>query len=182
MPQSEIHVDENGSYSSTTNQAGIIITVSKDFENISGYSNEELENKNHNIVRHEDMPKVIFKIMWEQLADGKKFLGFFKNRSKHGEYFWMATKTYLLRTEADENRTYFSHKSFMSPRAKHHIGSLYEKLLEEEKKGGIEASEKYLKKYLKFRGVTFSEYMETFFGGGGLFKVGLFMARKVFSK
>ena len=69
----------------------------------------------------------------------------------------------------------------MSFRVKHYMGALYSDLLKEEKKGGIEASEAYLNKYLKFRGVTFDEYMKTFLDGNGVLRTGFFMARKIFS-
>ncbi|UFH59624.1 hypothetical protein [Sulfurovum mangrovi] len=66
-------------------------------------------------------------------------------------------------------------------RAKYHIDNLYGSLREEEK-GGIEASEKYLNEYLNFRGVTYDEYIETFDDTVGVFRVGSFMTRKLFSR
>jgi PAS domain S-box-containing protein len=63
MLTKELKIDENGSYSLSTNQDGIIISVSEDFEKISAYSKSELMGKNCNMVRHPYMPKVIFKIL-----------------------------------------------------------------------------------------------------------------------
>ena len=181
MLDKELHVDDNASYSTTTDEKGIIISVSKDFEEISGYAKEELMGKNHNIVRHPDMPKIIFKIMWETLEKNEKFVGYVKNHAKNGEYYWMANKTYLLAREKSGKCKYFSYKGSMSTRAKHYMTTWYAELLEEERKGGIEASQKYMDEYLKYRGVSFNEYMETFLDGSGLLKVGFFMARKLFS-
>ncbi len=180
MLTKELTTDENASYSTTTNEKGIIVSVSKDFETISGYSKAELIGKNHNIVRHPDMPKIIFKKMWDTLENNNEFVGFIFNHAKEGGYYWLANKTYLFSKEKDGTCKYFSYKSPMSVRARHYMTTLYLKLLEEEKKGGLEASEAYLNKYLQFRGVSFDEYMKTFLDGSGLLKTGFFMARKLF--
>lgn len=180
MLTKELVVNINSSYATSTNKDGIIISISKDFEEISGYTKNELLGKNHNIVRHPDMPQIIFKLMWESLENGDEFIGFILNHSKNGEYYWLATKTYLFSKDKDGRRKYFSYKYAMSSRARHHMSKLYATLLKEEKEGGIEASEIYLYEYLAFRGVSFDEYMKTFLDGSGLFKTGFFMARKLF--
>ncbi|QOR61234.1 PAS domain-containing protein [Sulfurovum sp. ST-21] len=180
MLTKELKVSEDGSYSTSTNQDGIIVSVSADFEKISGYTKSELIGKNHNIVRHPDMPKIIFKKMWDALENGEEFIGFIFNHAKDGGYYWFANRVYLFSRDKDGGCKYFSYKSPMSPRARHCMTKLYATLLEEEKKGGIEASEKYLEEYLAFRGVTFDEYVKTFLDGTGLFKTGFFMARKLF--
>lgn len=180
MLTKEIHPDNQKSYSTSTNEKGIIVSVSHDFEELSGYSKTELLGKNHNIVRHPDMPKIIFKKMWDTLNNGDEFVGFIFNHAKNGGYYWLASKTYLFSREKDGRCKYFSYKSPMSARARHYMKKLYATLLEEEKKGGIEASEVYLNKYLDFRGVTFDEYMKIFLDSGGVLKTGFFVARKLF--
>ncbi|UPT77885.1 PAS domain-containing protein [Sulfurovum sp. XGS-02] len=181
MLTKELHVDRHASYSSSTDENGIIISVSTDFENLSGYSKNELKGKNHNIVRHPDMPRIIFKMIWDALERGEESISYVFNHAKDGGYYWLANRTYLFSRDDQGRARYFSYKSAMSSRAKHHMLKLYTKLLEEEKKGGIEASEKYLTEYLEFRGVTFNEYMKTFLDNSGLVKTGFFMARKLFS-
>jgi len=180
MLTKELYIDEQLSYSTTTNEKGIIVSISKDFEKISGYQKHELIGKDHNIVRHPDMPKIIFKLMWNALENRQEFIGFIFNHAKDGGYYWLANKTYLFSKEKDGSCKYFSYKSAMSSRAKHYMAKLYATLLQKEKEGGIEASEQYLNEYLSFRGVTFNEYMKTFLDGSGIMKTGFFMARKLF--
>jgi len=180
MLTKEIFPDEEKSYSTSTNEKGIINSVSDEFVELSGYSKQELLGKDHNIVRHPDMPKIIYKQLWTALENGEEFVGFIFNYAKDGGYYWLANKIYLFSRNKDGGCKYFSYKLPMSARARHHMAALYAKLLEEEKKGGIEASEKYLKEYLDFRGVTFDEYMKTFLDSGGLLKTCFFMARKLF--
>ncbi|WP_373031730.1 PAS domain-containing protein [Sulfurovum sp.] len=181
MIDKELHVDADINCSTSTDKDGIITHVCRDFEKISGYTKEELIGKNHNIIRHPDMPKIIFKIMWMKLHNGEKFIGFIKNKAKDGEYYWLSDKAYLYNKGENGACKYFSYKGPMSLRAKHHITKLYSSLLEKEKNGGIEASQKYLNEYLNYRGVTYNEYIETFENTAGLFKVGYFMTRKLFS-
>ena len=74
---------------STTNLKGIITDASEAFCKISGYSKEELLGQNHNIVRHPDMPKAIFKEVWETIASTKEWTGIVKNLRKDGLYYWV---------------------------------------------------------------------------------------------
>ncbi len=75
--------------SSTTNLKGVITDASQAFENISGYSKNELIGKPHNIIRHPDIPKDVFKTMWQTIKQGKTWQGEVKNRHKDGGYYWV---------------------------------------------------------------------------------------------
>ncbi len=70
---------------SVTDSKGVIIDVNKNFETISGFSREELIGSPHNIVRHPDMPKIVFKEMWQTIQNGKMWKGLVKNRRKDGK-------------------------------------------------------------------------------------------------
>lgn len=76
---------------SKTDPKGIITYVNKAFLDISGYSLEELIGKPHNIVRHPDMPKEIFKELWQTISSKKSWHGILKNRKKDGGYYWVKT-------------------------------------------------------------------------------------------
>lgn len=74
---------------STTNIDGEIIYASKAFCEISGYTKEELIGQKHNIVRHEDMPKELFKNLWKTIKEGKIWQGEIKNKKKNGDFYWV---------------------------------------------------------------------------------------------
>ena len=74
---------------STTDTRGVITYANAAFCNISGFSNEELVGKNHNIVRHPDMPKAAFADLWQNLQQKKPWRGMVKNRCKDGRYYWV---------------------------------------------------------------------------------------------
>ena len=74
---------------SKTDLKGIIVHVSDAFCKISGYTKKELIGKNHNIIRHPDMPKEAFKYLWDCLQKGEKVNLEVKNLKKDGGYYWV---------------------------------------------------------------------------------------------
>ncbi len=74
---------------STTDTKGVITYVNEDFIQVSGFSEEELLKKSHNIVRHPDMPPAAFADLWQTLKAGKSWMGIVKNRCKNGDFYWV---------------------------------------------------------------------------------------------
>jgi PAS domain S-box-containing protein len=68
---------------------GIITYANKKFCEVSQYSLDELLGKPHNIVRHPDMPKAVFKELWDTIKAGKIWQGEVKNRRKDGSHYWV---------------------------------------------------------------------------------------------
>jgi PAS domain S-box-containing protein len=75
--------------SSTTDLSGKIIDVSEAFCEISGYTKKELIGKPHNIVRHPETPKEVFKTMWNRIKEGSSWSGKVQNRKKNGGSYWV---------------------------------------------------------------------------------------------
>ena len=82
VPEDEIII-------SRTDLNGIITYANETFAQISGYQVEELIGKSHNILRHPDMPKILFEHMWKTLKSGKMWQGYVKNMRKDGGYYWV---------------------------------------------------------------------------------------------
>ena len=76
---------------SKTDVNGIITFVNDEFCKISGYSKEELIGKNHNIVRHPDVPSSVFKSLWKAIKSKKIYKATVKNRAKDGKTFYVNT-------------------------------------------------------------------------------------------
>ncbi len=94
---------------SKTNTAGQITFVNELFCEISGYSKEELIGKNHNIVRHPDTDKSIFKNLWDTIKEGKIWEGNLKNKSKNGEAFYIhLTIIPLINSETQKIQEYIA--------------------------------------------------------------------------
>ncbi len=74
---------------STTDLKGITTYANEDFMAISGFSEDELLGKNHNVVRHPDMPPAAFADLWNTVKAGKSWMGIVKNRCKNGDAYWV---------------------------------------------------------------------------------------------
>ena len=85
----EVEVPYDELIVSRTNLEGIITYANETFAQISGYTNDELIGKHHNIVRHPDMPKVCFEELWSTIKEEKKWVGNVKNLRKDGGYYWV---------------------------------------------------------------------------------------------
>ena len=95
-PVSNIEYQFDGSRSifSTTDLKGKITYANPYFIEVSGYSEEELIGKPHNILRHPDMPPVAFADLWATIKAGLPWTAMVKNRRKNGDYYWvLATVT-----------------------------------------------------------------------------------------
>lgn len=91
VPITEIAVDitHEELFFSITNSRGFIQLANAIFARVSGYSIEELKGAPHSIIRHPDMPKTIFRIMWETIKAGYPFGGYIKNITSDGRYYWV---------------------------------------------------------------------------------------------
>ena len=74
---------------SKTDLKGALTYVNRAFLDISGFTMEELMGKNHNIVRHPDMPPEAFADLWATLKNGRPWTAMVKNRCKNGDYYWV---------------------------------------------------------------------------------------------
>lgn len=74
---------------STTDLKGAITYVNPDFIAISGFDEDELIGRNHNVVRHPDMPPAAFDSLWTNMKAGQPWMGMVKNRCKNGDHYWV---------------------------------------------------------------------------------------------
>ncbi|MFC3625207.1 methyl-accepting chemotaxis protein [Vogesella amnigena] len=72
-----------------TDLKGVITYANPSFIEISGFSQQELIGKSHNVVRHPDMPEAAFADLWQALKDDRPWRGLVKNRSKDGGFYWV---------------------------------------------------------------------------------------------
>ncbi len=82
---------EKSNIVSKTDLAGVITFVNDEFCKISGFSREELIGQNHNIIRHQDVPKEVFKKLWDTIKSKKTYISTVKNRAKDGTTFYVNT-------------------------------------------------------------------------------------------
>ncbi len=74
---------------STTDLKGATTYANPAFINICGFSKDELLGKNHNVVRHPDMPPAAYEDLWNTIKSGQPWMGIVKNRCKDGDHYWV---------------------------------------------------------------------------------------------
>ena len=89
VTEREILVGEEQTLVSKTDLKGIITDVNSHFEQISGFSRQELVGTNHNLVRHPDVPERVFEDLWDTLQKGRPWGQVVKNRCKNGNHYWV---------------------------------------------------------------------------------------------
>ncbi|MCV6609240.1 MAG: methyl-accepting chemotaxis protein [Amphritea sp.] len=89
VTQQEVDYDTQLNILSTTNAKGAVTYVNQDFITLSGFDEEELLGRNHNVVRHPDMPPAAFADLWSTVKSGQSWMGIVKNRCKNGDHYWV---------------------------------------------------------------------------------------------
>ena len=150
--------NENELLVTKTNLKGIITYANQAFVNIVGLKEEDLIGKPHNIIRHPDMPKIIFKLLWDTLKSNNEIHAYVKNLCSDGSYYWVmanVTPSYLNGKVVG----YHSARRAPTKNSMTIIEPLYKKLLNAEKSGGINASQKILNDILQEKGMEYDEFI-----------------------
>ena len=145
---------------SETDVYGTITNVNDVFCNVSHYSASELIGQPHNLIRHPDMPKLVFKLLWDNLKVGNNFVGVIKNLAKTGEYYWVVTD-FEMRRDAMGNITHYigRRKSVPEDAINNYLAPFYESLLKMERIGGVELSSRFFKNYLAKQGKDYIDFV-----------------------
>lgn len=128
----EVVFDEAQQLVSTTDLKGKITYSNNSFCLVAGYSLEEMVGKPHNLVRHPDMPRAVFRELWLHLRDGKAWRGAVKNRCSDGRYYWV--DAYVTPIFQDGKITgYQSVRTRLAPEHRARAEQLYHQLKQKER-------------------------------------------------
>ena len=146
---------------SMTDIKGRITYGNRIFIEFSGYSERELLGSQHNIVRHPDMPRAVFKLLWDKISNKEECFAYVKNMSKDGGFYWVFTNVTPTFDPAGNITGYFSVRRKPKLSGIEAVTPLYAAMLEAEQKAGpanaIEASGKLLADVLKQKGLSYDE-------------------------
>jgi len=156
----EIILDATETIMSKTNPKGIIEYANDYFMEISGYEEFELIGQPHNVIRHPDMPKVIFKWLWQRLKDKKNMHAVVKNLAKDGRFYWVITDFEVKLDDKEEITSFIARRKAPPKETIKNISSLYKKLLSIEQVAGVDVAEKYFIGFLEEKKMTYDEYIE----------------------
>ena len=149
---------------SKTDIKGRITYCNKLFMKVAGYSESELLGKPHSIVRHPDMPRIIFKLLWERIQNNKEIFAYVKNKTKNGGYYWVYANVTASTDDKGNIIGYYSVRRKVNEQILPTIEDIYAKLLKAESIGGIDASQKYLNNLLNEKGVNYDEFVTSLQG------------------
>ncbi|MBO1884813.1 PAS domain-containing protein [Capnocytophaga sp. Marseille-Q4570] len=162
----EVVWDKTKTIISKTDKFGNITDVNQTFVDVCGYTANELIGKPHNIIRHPDMPKIIFKITWDNILAGRNFHAIIKNLSKSGKYYWVITDFEVGRNIMNEVVSITARRRAIPDYVvTDHIEPLYQTLLKLEKIGDMPLSNRYFKGFLEKQGKSYIEYVMSILEG-----------------
>jgi PAS domain S-box-containing protein len=144
---------------SKTDSKGKIIYGNKTFIKLSGYHESELLGAPHSILRHPDMPKIVFKLLWDRIKNKEEIFAYVKNLCKDGSYYWVFANVTATVDPNGTIRDFHSVRRKPSAKAMEIIPGLYAQLLSAERTGGMDASKTLLDKILNDKGVNYDGFI-----------------------
>ncbi|MFV0249218.1 MAG: PAS domain-containing protein [Tenacibaculum sp.] len=164
IAEKQVEWDKTQTIVSKTDLYGTILYANEVFIQVSEYSAIELVGEPHSIIRHPDMPKVTFKLLWEALKRGENFHAIIKNLTKTGCYYWVITDFTIDKDKSGKPCAYTARRKAVPDGVVKKIEPVYQTLLEIEKIKGEKISELYFDAYLKEEiGKTYNNYVVELF-------------------
>jgi PAS domain S-box-containing protein len=151
---------------SKTDPTGRITYCNRIFMKIAGYREDQLLNLQHNIIRHPDMPRAVFQLLWDTLKSGNEFFGYVKNLTHDGSFYWVFANVSPSYSDNGELLGYFSVRRKPDPKKIPEIAAVYREMLAEEGRTGaknaISASTQVLNEIVKKTGKDYREFILSF--------------------
>ena len=149
---------------SKTDLQGRLTYVNDVFVRISAYDEADLIGQPHSVIRHPDMPRSVFKLLWDTLQAGAELFAYVKNLSADGGHYWVLAHVTPTFDESGTPIGYHSNRRTASRAALDQIEPLYAALLEEEgrhrnAREAAEAGFALLQKVLAEQGSSYDEYV-----------------------
>ncbi len=157
--------DKNDLIVSKTNLKGHITYANRVFIDLAGYTEKELIDAPHSILRHPHMPRCVFKFMWETIESKKEIFAYVVNRSANGDHYWVVAH---VTPSFDDDRNIIGYHSNRRVPDKgvveNTIKPLYAKLLDEEarhsnRKEGMNSAYGMLLALLEEKGLGYDEFV-----------------------
>lgn len=157
-------MSENEIIISKTDTRGKITYGNRAFIHYSGFAESELLGQPHNIIRHPDMPKAIFRLMWHTLQAEQEFFGYVKNLRKDGGYYWTYANITPSYSENNNVIGYFSVRRKPHARRLELFSGLYREMIKVENQynnsqEAMDRSIQLLNEVLQYRDKNYDEFL-----------------------
>ncbi len=147
---------------SKTDTKGRLTYFNRIFIEYSGYDEAFLSGKQHNVVRHPEMPRSVFNMLWATVKSGEEFIGYVKNMAADGSFYWVHA-TVTPSYEDERIVGFFSIRRKPDIRTITVIDGLYKKMLNAERQVGsreaIGAGTKVLMDVVNKTGKSYHEFI-----------------------
>ena len=159
--------DENELIVSKTNLQGHLSYCNDVFLRIAGYSEKECLGQPHSMIRHPDMPRAVFALLWATIQDGREIFAYVINRCKNGDHYWVNAHVTPSRDSTGKIIGFHSNRRVPDRRIlESQIMPLYKELLGIERshtnrKEGLAASLERVKAFLAEREMEYDQFIAT---------------------
>lgn len=149
---------------SKTDLRGRITYANRVFQRVAGYTETDLMGAPHSIVRHPDMPRCVFKLLWDTLAGGDEIFAYVLNRARNGDHYWVFAHVTPSYDTAGTVVGYHSSRRVPDRAAVDKVIPLYRTLLDIEnshsdRKQGMEAAFATVVGLLQEKGIGYDEFV-----------------------
>ncbi|MDR7281146.1 PAS domain-containing protein [Catenuloplanes atrovinosus] len=147
-----------------TDMKGVITYANDVFLRLSVFDEDEVIGRPHNIIRHPDMPRAVFKLLWDTLREGREIFAYVVNMASDGAEYWVLAHVTPSRDAAGRIVGYHSSRRRPDRPAIAAVKDLYARLRAEERRHhsaaeGLDASWRMLQDELAARGRTYEEFV-----------------------
>ena len=128
----ERHFGQEEIIVSKTDLKGRITYANRVFLRIAGYTEGEVLGKPHNMIRHPEMPRSVFRLLWENIAAGREIFAYVKNMCKGGDHYWVLAHVTPTFDDQGQITGYHSNRRWPERASLAAIEPIYAQLLAEE--------------------------------------------------
>jgi PAS domain S-box-containing protein len=149
---------------SKTDPQGRITYVNDEYLRVSAYAESDLIGAPHSIIRHPDMPRSVFRLLWDTLQDGRELFAYIVNLAGDGAHYWVLAHVTPTFGAGGRIVGFHSNRRTASPEALAAVRPLYEELLREERRhpstpDAVTAGTRLLQERLEGLGVSYDEWV-----------------------
>ncbi|MEZ6014881.1 MAG: PAS domain-containing protein [Planctomycetota bacterium] len=148
---------------SKTDTKGRITYANRVFLRVAGYTEAEILGAPHSVLRHPDMPRCVFQLLWDTIQAGREIFAYVINLAQNGDHYWVLAHVTPTYDDAGQIVGYHSMRRKPNPAAVERVKTLYAALRAEEARhenraAGIAAAMKSLQVQLDAAGVSYEEF------------------------
>lgn len=152
---------------SKTDLKGHITYANRVFLKLADYDERDVLGQPHSVIRHPEMPRCVFKLLWDTVQKGEEIFAYVVNRSKNGDHYWV--QAHVTPSFDASGNIIGYHSNRRVPDRKiltDKIIPLYRSLLQAEERAadrrqGLQSSSAMMAGLLQERGINYDEFVLT---------------------